>query len=63
MLFADFTKAFGYREVYPFRTENAPALNPDEFKRDIVLQIKCGVFNIPFVYDPHYSVMSTSAVS
>lgn len=63
MIFADFTKAFGYREVYPLRTETAPALNPMEFNQDVVLAVKCSEFGVPFVYDPHWACLSTSEAS
>lgn len=63
MVFADFQKAFGYREVYPLRTDTAPALNQMEFTQDVVLAVKCSEFGVPFVYDPHYAVLSTSESS
>lgn len=62
-VFADFNKAFGYREVYPMRTDVAPALNPMEFLQDIVLAVKVSEFGVPFVYDPRYAVLSTSEAS
>jgi hypothetical protein len=58
-LFFDPQKAFGYREVYPMRTEEAPALNFSEFHQDIALQVKVSRFGVPFVYDPRWSVESS----
>lgn len=60
VIFGDFQKAFKYREVYPFRAENAPANNPMEFNQDIVLAVKAGEFGVPCVFDPRYTVESTS---
>lgn len=60
MIWMDPSKAFGYREVYPFRTEEAPALNPAQFSQDIELQVKVGRFGVPFVYDPRYAVETSS---
>lgn len=62
-VFADFSKAFGYREVYPLKVVQAPALNPDEFNQDIVLSVKASEFGVPFVYDPRYACLSTSEAS
>jgi hypothetical protein len=63
VIFGDFQKAFKYREVYPFRAENAPANNPLEFNQDIVLAVKAGEFGVPCVFDPRYVVQSTSEAS
>jgi len=60
VIFADFGKAFRYREVFPLRVEQAPPMNPDEFKQDIVLSVKAAEFGVPFVYDPRYAALSTS---
>ena len=60
LVFGDFPRAFGYREVYPMKTEVAPPNNPAEFRQDIVLQVKASEFGVPYVYDPRYAVLSTA---
>lgn len=63
VILADFQKAFGYREVYPLKVEQAPPMNTEEFYQDIVLSVKASEFGVPFVYDPRYAVLSTAEAS
>lgn len=63
VIFADFQKAFGYREVAPMRSEIAPANNPMEFHQDIVMAVKVSEFGVPFVYDPRFAALSTAESS
>lgn len=53
-------KAFGYRQVEPFKTMVAPAGNPMEFNQDVVLAVRVSEWGVPFVFDPHYAVKVTS---
>lgn len=55
--------AFGYRQVYDLKVDNAPPGNPMEFEQDVVLALKVSEFGVPFVYDPRYTAMSTSEAS
>lgn len=55
--FGDFRKAFFYREVESFTTQQAPAGNAADFNQDVVLQIKCREWGVPGVYDPRYAVL------
>jgi len=63
LIFGDLSQAFGIREVYPMKTEQAPALAPAEFEQDIVLQVKASLYNVPFVYDPRWAGQSTAEVT
>lgn len=49
---ANLKKGFGYKTIFPLKTEQAPANHPDAFNRDIVNQWKCSEFGTPFVEDP-----------
>jgi len=49
-----FKKAFCWREVYPLKTEEAPAWNPLKFEADIAMQVRAGIFGVPGVKDPRY---------
>lgn len=61
--FFDGKKAFGYRELYPLKIDQAPANNPMEFNQDIVMQVKCSEFGIAFTYDPRYTGLSVAEAS
>lgn len=63
MVFADFQKAFVYREVYPMKVDQAPPQNPYEFQQDVVLAVKVSEFGVPGVYDPRYAALSTNEAS
>jgi hypothetical protein len=53
-IWGDFKKAFGWRQVYPLKTIQAPPQNPLEFNQDIVLSVKTSVFGIAVVKDPRF---------
>lgn len=50
----EFKKALVWRQVFPHRATQAPPQHPDDFERDIVLQVKSNVFGAAGVYDPRY---------
>lgn len=56
----NFKKAFVYREVEPFKTEQAPPGNPAEFEQDIVVQVKVREWGVAGVQAPQYVVWSSN---
>jgi hypothetical protein len=62
-VFADFARAFVYREVHPMQVMQAPAGNPMEFHQDIVIAVRASEFGVAGVYDPRYAFLSTSEAS
>jgi hypothetical protein len=61
VVLGDFKKAFVYREVFGMETQEAPPQSPEEFKNDIVLQVKAREFGKACVRDPRYSVLAINA--
>lgn len=57
----DFKKAFVWREVEPMQVFEAPAGNPDEFHRDIAVQVKVRLWGVAAVRDPRYVVQAIDA--
>lgn len=54
----NFQKAFVYREVMPFTTAQAPPGNPEEFLRDIVVQVKAMEWGVAAVQNPQQIAFS-----
>jgi hypothetical protein len=53
-LLGNFPKAFIWRQAAPFQSFVAPPLAPEEFEKDIVLQVKAREWGSMGVYDPRY---------
>ncbi len=60
-LLGDFKKAFIWRQAAPFQTFVAPPLAPEEFEKDIVLQVKAREWGSMGVYDPRYVALLYNA--
>lgn len=52
----DFKRAFVWRQYLPFETFVAPPGTPDEFQRDVVLQVKAREAGVAGVRDPRFVV-------
>lgn len=57
----NFQKAFVYREVMPFTTAQAPPGNPEEFLRDIAVQVKAMEWGVAGVQGPQQVVQSINS--
>jgi hypothetical protein len=59
-LLGDFSKAFGYMEVFPMSVVQAPQNSYLSFERDIVSEFKASERGVAVVMDPRYSIRNKS---
>lgn len=54
----DFKKAFWYMQNWPITVVQAPPMNPEEFRRDVVGQWRCSEMGVAAVGNPRYVIFS-----